>query len=572
LTTAPDYRRCQRASVPLSRRELLARSAAFAGGLLAAGGLRAADLPTQEETTGDRLRARRLRPRVIVNDDGFNFLYSCDDLGAEDLRAYLSRLRNTHVDMVSYSVAEGGYVTLYQSEVADPIGRGFEHSSDIRLRRLIQNRQRLRREVGDYIGFVFKTLRELGLPVLASFRMNDAHMASDPTGPLAGSFWKKHPEWRLGDPYGYYAVCLDYAQPAVREYLRQVVHEVITKFPDVDGVELDGMRSPFFFKAGAQRKNAPLLTELIRQVRGDLDQAAKARGRDRYLLRVNVPRIPEAAMEAGMDVAAWDAEKLVDGISPGCYNTDFQPACERWKNLVRDRMLIHAYISCGAGPAIYNSLEQYRAAAANAYGAGADGVYLFNYPCLDELSRLLPTPVEQAPMPPPAFHAQCWHSDINKSREALGELGDPAGLARKDKHYLFYVPNPAYPHYTPEHAVIDRRQPQPAELVFRCYHAANAKTLRLQVKAVNVTTSDEFSLSLNGRAIDGARIRRLHAPGGRDVRIHSIPLQAYSQYVVALAPDMLQRGENRLAISLRKGDPGLVGSIELVELELFLHY
>jgi len=43
----------------------------------------------------------------------------------------------------------------------------------------------------------------------------------------------------------------------VRDYLRQVVQEVIAKFPEVDGVELDGMRSPFFFKAGAQRKHAP---------------------------------------------------------------------------------------------------------------------------------------------------------------------------------------------------------------------------------------------------------------------------------------------------------------------------
>ena len=41
---------------------------------------------------------------------------------------------------------------------------------------------------------------------------------------------------------------------------------------------------------------------------------------------------------------------------------------------------------------------------------------------------------------------------------------------------------------------------------------------------------------LNGRAIDAARIRRLHAPGGRDARIHSIPLEPYSQYIVTLAP------------------------------------
>ena len=33
---------------------------------------------------------------------------------------------------------------------------------------------------------------------------------------------------------------------------------------------------------------------------GDLDAAARTKGRDRYLLRVNVPRTPELALDWGM--------------------------------------------------------------------------------------------------------------------------------------------------------------------------------------------------------------------------------------------------------------------------------
>ena len=62
------------------------------------------------------------------------------------------------------------------------------------------------------------------------------------------------------------------------------------------------------------------------------------------------------------------------------------------------------------------------------------------------------------------------------------------------------------------------------------------------------------------------------ASGGRDARVHSIPLKPYSQYIVTLTPEMLQCGENRLAVSLSKGEPELFGTIELVELELFLDY
>jgi len=284
-------------------------------------------------------------PRLILNDDGSNFLYSWDDLGAEDLRAYLSRLGNTHVDMVAYCVAFGGYVTYYESDVAEPLGTGFALTDRVRQRRWAHNRERLRREAGDYIGFVFSTLREMGIAPLASFRMNDAHMSSDPVGPVAGRFWMNHPEWRLGESYGYYGSCMDYAVSAVREYLRRLVNEVIGKFPDIVGVELDGMRSPFFFKNGTGRQNAPLMTDLLRQIREDLDKAAA--GRRRYLLRVNVPRSPELAHEVGMDVAAWAAEGLVDGISPGCYGTDFQLPIERWKELLGGDIPVHAYLNCG---------------------------------------------------------------------------------------------------------------------------------------------------------------------------------------------------------------------------------
>jgi len=499
------------------------------------------------------------------------------------LRAYLSRLRGTQVDLVAYAVAEGGYVTLYESQVADPFGAGVQtwDPARLKLRRIAHNRQRLRAEAGDYIGAVFSILREMGLPVVASIRMNDAHMSADPTGPLAGQFWKKHPQWRLGASYGYYASCLSYAVPEVRDYLRRIVQEIIAKFPDIAGIELDGMRSPFFFRPGEGANSAPLMTGLIGQIRSDLDAAAHARGRGRYLLRVNVPRTPELALECGMDVAAWNREGLVDGVSPACYNSDFQPAVELWRKLPGRRLPVHAYVNCSPATAMYLSLEEYRAAAANAYGAGADGVYLFNFPCLDEISGLLLRGVDQPAVPPLDFHAQCWHPDLVQTRQALHELADAPGLAHKDKHYLFYTGTMAgygtasvagYRHYTQDAAFIARAAPQPAQLSFRCYDAGGANQITLKLKTVGVTTREQFRFSLNGQPVPPSRICRLHAPGGRDARIHSIPLLPYSQFVLNLSRDMLRRGENRLTVSLGEKEPDLTGNIALAEMELLLRY
>jgi len=462
--------------------------------------------------------------------------------------------------------------SYYQSKIGDPVGTGFKTSPNVMQNRFFRNRERLRREVGDYIGFVFSTLREMGIATVASFRMNDAHMSSDPTGPFAGTFWKNHRQWCLGDQYGYYGSCLDYAVPEVRDYLRQLVKEVLQKFPEVAGIELDGMRSPFFFEKGKGAESAPIMTEFMRQIRSDLDAASRARGGPRYVLRVNVPRSPALALECGMDVAAWDAEKLVDAVSPGCYGTDFQLPIKQWKSALSKRMLVQAYVNVGRVGSQYHSLEEYRGAAANAYAAGSDGIYLFNIPCLDELSMLLPRPVGQPTFPLPHFQAQCWHPDLTRSKRALSELDDPKNLVRKDKKYLFYTNIPSYRHTVPEQADIERTKPQPAELHFRCYEeAAEAKEMRLELKTVGVSTFDQFKFQLNDHPIPSSRIQRLHAPGGRDARIHPVKLAPYSQYVINVLGN-LDRGENRLTVTLVKQDPDIVGKIELLEMELFVNY
>jgi len=520
--------------------------------------------------TGER---KPIRPKLILNDDGSNFLYSHDDVTGDDLRTYLSRLEGTQVDMVVYCVAFGGYVTYYESEVAEPIGTGFRLVEKVKDRRWAHNRGKLRDEVGDYIGFVFRTLREMGIPAIASLRMNDAHMSSDPTGPVAGRFWMNHQEWLLGDPYNYYRSCLDYTQPAVREYLRRLVMEVVEKFPDIDGVELDGLRSPYFFPDGEGRERAPLMTELISQVRADLDKAAAERGRESYLLRVNVPRSPELALEWGMDVATWDADGLVDGISPGCYGTDYQLPIGDWKELLSDNVPVHSYINCSQQMGQYLSLEEYRGAAASAWNQGADGVYLFNFPCLDELSRLLPVPADQRPYPVEDFVAYAHHPDVRRTRQALNELGDPEALATRDKHFLYYPGSSVYRHYVQESASINRFGAAPAELVWACHEDwERAAGVRVELKTVAVTSLDEFAFALNGVEVAAEKIERLHAYGGRDARVHSIPLQPYSTYTLKVDPAALHRGENRLTVTMTNCVPELAEDVEIREMVVKVYY
>ena len=524
-------------------------------------------------------------PRLIFNDDGSNFLYSWDNLCGDDVRTYLQRLAGTQVDMVAYCVAFGGYVTYYNSRVAERIGSGFGLTDKVKSARVVDNLRRLDDEPGGYIGCVFETLREMGLPVVASFRMNDAHMSSDPVGTVAGRFWMNHPEWRLGEPYGYYGSCLDYRQPAVREYLRQLVLEVIELYPDIDGIELDGLRSPFFFPEGEGERSAPIMTELIRQIRNDLDCASRSDAGTRYLLRVNVPRDPALSLETGMDVAAWEAEGLVDGISPGCYNTDFQPDVAAWKEVL-SRTPVQPYINCSPQSGQYLTLEEYRGVSANAWNAGADGVYLFNFPCLDELSFLQPLPADRPPFPAADFGPVGWHDSVQRTHQALKEVGDAEGLRHADKRFLFCVEKKTqYRHYEPSEVWIERlgpsshaaRAPQDdkpgGSLSFDCYEDyAAAKEITLEFKLVGVSLRDEFAFTVNGHEVGEAQVQRRYSSSGRDARIHSIPLEPYSLYTVKLEAGWMVSGANTLTVAFTERNPALLGRVQLREVAVEVRY
>jgi hypothetical protein len=513
-----------------------------------------------------------MNPRVIYNDDGANVLYCWDDLTAADLRDYLERLRGTHVDMVAYCVTFGGYVTYYPSDIAELLGTGYCPGTDIKTARAAANLRRLEEE-GGYLNLVFSQLKEMGIAALASFRMNDAHMSSDPTGPCAGRMWMAHPEWRLGEPYRYYAACLDYAVPAVREYLLRLVQEVIARYPDIDGVELDGLRSPFFFKEGQGEANAPLMTDLMRQVRAALDNAATQRGRERYLLRVNVPGTPELALECGMDVAAWEREGLVDGISPGTYQSDFQPAVAAWKQALANTP-VHPYLNCSPATGQYLSLEEYRGATANAWNAGADGVYLFNFPCHDELCFQIPVPVDRRPFPAPEFQPPVLHAQLTRGRLALGEVGDPQQMAHRDKRFLFAMEKAHYRHELQEVQSLGRLPAgsRSMELVWHCHEDfAAASAITLECKLVGVARCEEFEFTINGQAV--RQMERLHASNGRDVRLNvPRPLPPYSVYTLTLDPEVLRPGANTLGVTLTRSDPNLLGAIDLMEVALTVKY
>ena len=386
--------------------------------------------------------------------------------------------------------------------------------------------------------------------------------------------WKQHAKLALGSAYGYYGGCLNYAFDEVRGHFFERVVEFAGLYPQIDGIELDAMRSPFFFPPGKGPANAPLFTELVRRIKSALAGQAKRLKRLDYLLGINVPLTPKLALECGLDVAAWDAEKLFDYVSMGTYQAYMNHPMERWKRLLVHGTPVLAYIGCSPQTGQYLGLEEYRAAAANAFGSGADGIYLFNYPCLFELASQVPIAADEAKMTLEDMRAY-GHHDFTKVGQALEEIGQAESLRGKDKRYLFCFSNDAsYRHYDPDRASLDRRGGQGRlKAVLRCYEDYDrARAISLRFKIENVARTEQFQATLNGHPLQPGPHQVRYAANGRDTRIHTVKLEPYLQYEVTLRPGQLRKGENVLEVTPTRLAAGLATKIRLVEIELSVRY
>ena len=270
--------------------------------------------------------------------------------------------------------------------------------------------------------------RRLGMEVFASIRMNDTHDAfGKPHGRLDYPLKLEHPEWLLGDesrkgdfktaPEALMWSGLDFEVPQVREDRLGWIRRSAETY-DVDGVDLNFFRMPWFFRRGREAEGTPLMTDLVRDARRVLDEVSERKGTP-VLLGVRVPGTVETCARVGIDIETWLREDLVDRLLVG---GGYEPYSSPYEELVRlghDRDVpVYPCINCGL-PEL-GSDAAFRGAASNIYHAGGDGIYLWNY-------QYRHAPSIGYGRPQPAVY------------ELLRELASPQALARGDK--LFGVEN-----------------------------------------------------------------------------------------------------------------------------------
>ena len=403
---------------------------------------------------------KQQKPRIIYNDDSCTLRNVSQPHTVKSLSHALDYLKGTQVDCLCWCVGGQQLAYSWPSKI-------FETAYDLQAKGIPPNcgdenknvMYSLYRQGIDYLPLLIQRAHDQELMFIASFRMNDTHVKSYPNSYLTSEFWEMHQHYRLWDVVdgkSYHNAALDYSVPEVRNRYRDAIAEVANNY-DVDGIELDFTRSPYFFQPSEAWNKREILTQFVRDICNILKQIETQRKRALTLI-LRTTCLERGLTTAGIDLQQWIKERLAPilVISELTSMNNYNHVIEPWLSLCHDANIL-LYPSVESGPA-FNIADFYsvlvrnpltprhdgsgnvqfsddeairlrRAAAQNLLAQHPDGIAMFNFPCWLAESRSI------------------MHTDpiaFKKIRSLLSELGSLDTLAGKDKKYTFYEELPVY--------------------------------------------------------------------------------------------------------------------------------
>jgi hypothetical protein len=174
----------------------------------------------------------------------------------------------------------------------------------------------------------------------------------------------------------------NYAYPRVRKYFLDMIEDWC-RTHDWDGVELDFIRMPVFFKAGEIEQNIPTMSGFMNEVRALLDRIGAERGRP-YPIAVHVPDAPKYCLRCGLDIQHWLANDLVDLVVMGtAYRSHVQSYNEFASLCHYHGVPVYPCFNCGpiaSDETIDGAhvIERFRARACGMMSEDVDGIAIFN--------------------------------------------------------------------------------------------------------------------------------------------------------------------------------------------------
>jgi len=333
-----------------------------------------------------RRAAAHRRRRILLNNEGGDL--NCPEAATPEgfLSQRTTPLAGSQVDTILYC-SHYGFGTCNHNTTVGEVNRPVPPRIPVHHGRTLIAQGR------DCLQIITDFCHENGMEAFWSMRMNDVHDGSLPE--FRSQFKKDHPEWLLGtegdhrddfvgEPRWWAGV--DYEHAGVREMAFRLIEEVCRNY-DLEGVELDFFRHPIYFKPNrrglpAEPRHLEAMTDFIRRVHAMTVEVGENRGRP-ILVAVRIPDAVRLCVHMGIDIETWLKEGLIDMVIPGGYYHVVP-----WEEMIQ---LGHAHdvpvYPCISASRLRERVSQeldreyllWRGEALNIWGAGADGVYAFNY-------------------------------------------------------------------------------------------------------------------------------------------------------------------------------------------------
>lgn len=474
------------------------------------------------------------KPRTIYfNDARHYYLFVFDPpMRLEDAWRPVDEVAGTAVNTFIYGVSRGETGLFFPSEVGMRFGadlQPFQHAYEWRS---WENMESLMSQGLDPLTVLIDRAHEKKMEFFASLRL--------------GSYGGMNPEHSVARGGR------GFLHPQMRAHQFAQLEELATRYA-VDGVELDFSAAPggdtFCLDLDEASAHAAVMTDFMRDV------AAMVRQRPGSPGQVGVRVYPslELNQRAGLDIDVWLSEGLVDFVVPTAYSCFVLDA-----NMPIDWIVAAAHAQ---EISVYGMLQPYygngqrsntkvehataammRAAAANFWQAGVDGLYTW----------FMPWPLGPV------------------ERQILTEIGDPDLVQEANKHYFLRhrAKDPDrfdYQAYLPveiPHADAEKRYSIPFRVAD---NSANDRIqqILLKLNITNLVTPDCLEVLLNGVALAPASSRR-------SIRPYDTYTGQWLTFDLSGIP--VQQGDNVLEIGLRRRPASFAGGVVIEDMEISVDY
>lgn len=511
---------------------------------------------------------------LICNDDGIQMIHSCP-IGDADLavRNWVDFfLQDCHVDIFTFCTARPDK-THHESTVGERDFSTLESAPAQSQRHYKQILDEFRSSGTDILHTVADQVRKRDKRILASIRMSDVHHASGIYDFLTPKFMRDHPDWRIKREDGTPDVAMDYAHQGVRDHRMAIFTELVENY-DIDGLELDFMRSCRYFAEHEAESHCDTMTAFVGDIRAMLDRVAEQKGRDRFLLGVRTPPSLAECGPLGLAPKTWIDAGWIDYVAPSDFMwLDYGTRVEEYAELCEgsdcgvypcvnpfaaewvDHRAINAYTPnpVNFNRRVFFSNEHIRGLMRNYRAWGANGIYSFNFCCetidnpdwVKRVHDVIIEPDSIRKKPAAYFFLPIWRRDRS-----------PSGGAQ--------------PHRTIR---LSRGDSPRSAIRFRVADGRSGEPLsgRLRFRVYNLHDSETLDLDINGQMIPSSAIverRKTNIHVAADRRYPGMHVPPHIAYEIDLAACPPFQGDNELGVTFTGPDQSIEGDIMIEALEV----